>query len=92
MSTLINSKELETTYLRTKSRFYVAGWTANNMSENPQELPESCKNDPVIVKQHDDYLSGYGDCYANNESGAIRHNENLDFIDKMNEVTDGAFV
>jgi hypothetical protein len=67
MSTVIASKESRDTYLRTKNRFYIAGWVANECSENPQVLPESMKGDPVGEKQFEDYLSGYGDSLANGE-------------------------
>ena len=54
-------------HLRANNRFYIAGWVANECSENPQALPESMKGDPVGEKQHEDYLKGYGDSYAHGE-------------------------
>ena len=54
-------------HLRANNRFYIAGWVANEQCENPQTLPESCKDSPVIVKQHEDYLKGYGDSFAHGE-------------------------
>lgn len=54
-------------HLRAHNQFYVAGWVANEQCEKPQALPESCKDNPIIVKQHEDYLNGYGDCVANGE-------------------------
>jgi len=51
----------ETTHLRTKSRFYVAGWTANSLGEQPQDLPKSCVGNPVVENQHVDYLCGFLD-------------------------------
>jgi len=68
MSNLIRTKEEETTHLRSKSKFYVAGWVANRECENPQILPESCKGNKVVEKWHEEYLSGYGDSVANGES------------------------
>jgi hypothetical protein len=59
----------EVSYLRSKSKFYVAGWTANQLGENPQQLPKSCKGNAVVEKYHEDYLDGYGDSYAN-EAGS----------------------
>jgi hypothetical protein len=67
MSTVIASNESRDTYLRTKNRFYVAGWFANANAESPQVLPESCKGDLDVVKQYADYLDGYGDSLANGE-------------------------
>jgi hypothetical protein len=76
MSNLVESgtKE-EIAHLRSKNRFYVAGWVANTSGENPQELPESCKGNAAIEKQHEDYLSGYGDSYANYESLAAQYDQ-----------------
>ena len=54
-------------HLRANNRFYIAGWVANEQCENPQALPESCKDNAVIVKQHEDYLKGYGDSFAHGE-------------------------
>ena len=67
MSTVIADKQERDTFLRTKNRFYIAGWVANECSENPQVLPESMKGDPVGEKQFEDYLDGYGDSLANGE-------------------------
>ena len=67
MSTVIADKQERDTFLRTKNRFYIAGWVANECSENPQVLPESMKGDPVGEKQFEDYLKGYGDSYAHGE-------------------------
>ncbi len=64
---MVITSENREAHLRSKSRFYVAGWVANEQCENPQVLPESCKSDLVIVAQHDDYLDGYGDSVANGE-------------------------
>ena len=61
-----NAQEREQ-HLRANNRFYIAGWVANECSENPQVLPESMKGDPVGEKQFEDYLSGYGDSLANGE-------------------------
>ena len=63
---LITSENREA-HLRSKSRFYVARWVANEQCENPQVLPESCKSDLVIVAQHEDYLDGYCESFANGE-------------------------
>ena len=68
-----NAQEREQ-HLRANNRFYIAGWVANECSENPQVLPESMKGDPVGEKQFEDYLSGYGDSYANYESLAVQYN------------------
>jgi hypothetical protein len=92
MSRLTKNSAEEISHLRSKSRFYVAGWTANNMCENPQDLPASCIGNTDAENQYEDYLSGYGDSYANNESVATRYKDNLAFISKMNEATNGAFV
>ena len=67
MANLITTKEQETAHLRSKSKFYVAGWVANRECENPQVLPESCKGDIVVERWHEEYLSGYGDSLANGE-------------------------
>jgi|TARA_B100000959_G_scaffold281698_1_gene346373 hypothetical protein len=64
---MIITSENREAHLRSKSKFYVAGWVANEGCENPQTLPESCKDNPIIVEQHKDYLNGYGDCVANGE-------------------------
>ncbi len=64
---MVITSENREAHLRSKSRFYVAGWVANEQCENPQVLPESCKSDLVLVAQHDDYLDGYGDSFANGE-------------------------
>mgnify|MGYP000606174398 FL=1 len=50
-----------------QNKFYVAGWVANEQCELPQSLPESCRDNPVVVKQYQDYIAGYGDCVANIE-------------------------
>tara|TARA_B000000477_G_scaffold11692_1_gene9975 strand:- start:3062 stop:3277 length:216 start_codon:yes stop_codon:yes gene_type:complete len=54
-------------YFRSQNKFYVAGWVANEQCELPQSLPESCRDNPVVVKQYEDYIAGYGDCVANIE-------------------------
>jgi hypothetical protein len=64
---MVITSENREAHLRSKSRFYVAGWVANEQCENPQVLPESCKSDLVIVAQHEDYLDGYGESFANGE-------------------------
>jgi|TARA_R110002074_G_scaffold180371_1_gene344550 hypothetical protein len=64
---MIVTAENREQHLRANSRFYIAGWVANECSENPQVLPESMKGDPVGEKQFEDYLSGYGDSLANGE-------------------------
>jgi len=65
---LLRTESEKTAHLRSKCRFYVAGWTANTMGDIPQALPESCKGNADVEKHHEEYLKGYGDCYANNES------------------------
>jgi hypothetical protein len=67
MVNLITNKTEETTHLRSKSKFYVAGWVANRECENPQKLPESCKGDKTVEKWHEEYLTGYSDSVANGE-------------------------
>ena len=64
MSNLVESgtKE-EVAHLRSKNRFYVAGWVANT------------SGNAAIEKQHEDYLSGYGDSYANYESLAAQYDQ-----------------
>lgn len=64
---MVITSENREQHLRSHSQFYVAGWVANEQCENPQVLPEFCKNDLVTVAQHADYLNGYGDCVANGE-------------------------
>ena len=64
---MVVTSENREQHLRSNNRFYVAGWVANEQCDNPQALPESCKDNPVIVKQHEDYLAGYSDCFANGE-------------------------
>ena len=54
-------------YFRSQNKFYVAGRVANEQCELPQSLPESCRDNPVIKKQYEDYIAGYGDCVANIE-------------------------
>ena len=67
MVNLVTNKAEETAHLRSKSRFYVAGWVANREFENPQKLPEECKGDKTVEKWHEEYLTGYGDSVANGE-------------------------
>jgi|TARA_B100000470_G_scaffold166312_1_gene130864 hypothetical protein len=67
MANLITTKEQETAHLRSKSKFYVAGWVANRESENPQKLPKACKGDKTVEEWHKEYLTGYGDSLANGE-------------------------
>ena len=67
MVNLVTNKAEETTHLRDKSKFYIAGWVANRECENPQKLPESCKGDIVVERWHEEYLTGYGDFLANGE-------------------------
>ena len=64
---MIVTAENREQHFRSNNKFYVAGWVANEQCENPQALPESCKDNPIIVKQYEDYISGYGDCVANIE-------------------------
>tara|TARA_Y100001949_G_C15703689_1_gene207826 strand:+ start:49 stop:327 length:279 start_codon:yes stop_codon:yes gene_type:complete len=73
---MIVYKEDRDNHLRTKSRFYVAGWLDNERCENPQEFPAVCKGTriadengtPTLVsKFHKEYMQGYGDSYANGE-------------------------
>ena len=52
-------------YLRTKSRFYVAGWVAAEGNEPPQKKPEHGSFNWEIYYQ--DYQTGYGDQMANSE-------------------------
>ena len=72
MSNLVTNKKEENTHLRSKSKFYIAGWVANREGNNPQVLPESCKGDVTVEKWHEEYLSGYGDFVANGECLANR--------------------
>ncbi len=64
---MIVTAENREQYFRSQNKFYVAGWVANEQCELPQSLPESCRDNPVIVKQYEDYIAGYGDCVANIE-------------------------
>jgi hypothetical protein len=64
---MIVTTENREQHLRSKSKFYVAGWVANEQCENPQVLPKSCKGDTTVEKWHEEYLSGYGDSLANGE-------------------------
>jgi hypothetical protein len=66
MSNLIRTKEQETTHLRSKSKFYIAGWVANRECEKPQVLPNT-HVPPIWKKWHEEYLTGYGDSVANGE-------------------------
>ena len=52
-------------YLRTKSRFYIAGWVAAEGNETPQKKPEH----GALNWEHyyADYQTGYGDQIANTE-------------------------
>jgi|TARA_B100000953_G_scaffold95165_1_gene77797 hypothetical protein len=52
-------------YLRTKSRFYIAGWVAAEGNEAPQKKPER----GALNWEHyyADYQTGYGDQIANSE-------------------------
>ena len=84
MANLVTNKTEETNHLRGKSKFYVAGWVANRECENPQVLPESCKGDVAIEKQYEEYLSGYGDSFANGETA---HTENCEFIQEFEFYT-----
>ena len=68
MANLVTNKAEETAHLRSKSKFYVAGWVANRECEKPQVLPEECKGDIVVERWHEEYLTGYGDSVANGES------------------------
>ena len=64
---MVITSENREQHLRSHSQFYVAGWVANEQCEIPQTLPESCRDNPVIKKQYEDYIAGYGDCVANGE-------------------------
>ena len=64
---MIVTAENREEYFRSQNKFYVAGWVANEQWELPQSLPESCRDNPVIKKQYEDYIAGYGDCVANIE-------------------------
>ena len=64
---MVITSENREAYLRSQSKFYVAGWVANEQCEIPQTLPESCRDNSVIAKQYEDYIAGYGDCVANIE-------------------------
>ena len=58
---MIVTAENREQHFRSNNKFYVAGWVANEQCENPQTLPESCKDNPVIVKQNIgtiDYIKG----------------------------------
>ena len=52
---MIVTAENREQHFRSNNKFYVAGWVANEQCENPQALPESCKDNPIIVKQYEDY-------------------------------------
>ena len=73
MANLITNKKEEDTYLRGKSRFYIAGWVANRECENPQDMPESCKGDVVVERWHEEYLAGYGDSVAKGDCLAAHY-------------------
>ena len=64
---MIVTAENREEYFRSQNKFYVAGWVANEQNELPQSLPESCRDNSVVVKQYQDYIAGYGDCVANIE-------------------------
>lgn len=76
MANLVTNKAEETTHLRGKSRFYIAGWVANRECENPQVLPNT-HVPPIWEKWHEEYLSGYGDSVANGECLNFNINSNL---------------
>ncbi len=70
--TLITSEDREA-YLRTKNKFYVAGWVAAEGQEKPQKKPEHGAFDwktygglPKSLN-YESYQNGYGDCMANGE-------------------------
>ena len=52
-------------YLRTKNKFYVAGWVAAEGQEKPQKKPEHGAFNWETY--YESYQDGYGDCVANGE-------------------------
>lgn len=50
-------------HLRSKSKFYVAGWVASEGNEVPQKRPTN-KN-PDHHEYYEDYVAGYGEEKAN---------------------------
>tara|TARA_B100000953_G_scaffold280253_1_gene256924 strand:- start:373 stop:594 length:222 start_codon:yes stop_codon:yes gene_type:complete len=55
---MIITKKDRNSHLRSKNRFYVAGWVASEFEEDPQVL----KSDNVkFMKYHEQYMEGYRD-------------------------------
>jgi len=54
-------------YLRTKNRFYIAGWVASELCDTPQAYTGSNEK---FQGYYDDYLSGYSDELANSAAMA----------------------
>jgi len=55
---MIITKKDRNSHLRSKNRFYVAGWVASEFDEDPQVL----KSDNVkFMQYHQQYMEGYRD-------------------------------
>ena len=57
----IVTKSNRDTYLRTKNRFYQAGWLDAERDEDPQVYPENAKAGSI----EDSYVSGYRESMSN---------------------------
>jgi len=62
---MLVTKQNRTDHLRSQNRFYVAGWVASELGEQPQKFTGS---NTKFKEYHESYMVGYSDQYANAES------------------------
>jgi len=64
-SMIITSKNRES-HLRSKNRFYIAGWVAAEFDEKPQRRPSDLSEGTQgLIKEHEDYMEGFCSQRAN---------------------------
>lgn len=67
---MIVTKENRTEFLRTKNKFYIAGWVASEGNEKMQDKPSHGAY--MYETYYSDYENGYSEQMANNECNANR--------------------
>ena len=59
---MIITKQNRESHLRSKNRFYVAGWVAAEFDEKPQVKPDGFEQQAAVDEMHFDYMEGFNEC------------------------------
>ena len=62
---MIITKQNRESHLRSKNRFYVAGWVAAEFDEKPQVKPDGFEQQAAVDEMHFDYMEGFNECRRN---------------------------